>query len=246
MYSYPEIAAESLRRIAADHDPIDRAVALLSDVIATGGVIQAFATGHARTIVHELSGRAGGLVPVNLVRLSDLAAYGDTPLSTLLDPTLERDSDLGAQVLDLLGPDQRDGFVIASHSGINGAVVELGLRVKERGLPIVAITSIAHSSATASRHASGVKLADIADVVIDTGAPVGDAALAVDENTSVGALSSLTGVFIAQLLTEGIARSCIERDGSAPVYRSMNLPGNDEVNARWERQYEGRVRSIEP
>lgn len=246
MYSYPEIAAEALQHITTDLAPIDQAVVLLSDVLSRGGVIQAFATGHARTIAHELSGRAGGLVPVNLVRLTDLAASGDLPLSSLMDPTLERDPDLGAQVLDLLSPDQRDGFVIASHSGINGAVVELAIRVRERGMPIVAITSLAHSQAVRSRHASGLRLADLADVVIDTGAPVGDAALSIDEDTKVGALSSLTGVFIAQLLTEGIARTCIDRDGAAPVYRSMNLPGNDEANARWEQEYAGRVHPIEP
>src|SRR5690606_13141030 len=122
-------------------------------------------------------GRAGGLAAVNLVRLSDLAFRGDHSVEELADPTLERDPQWAAPLLEVTAPQRDDVFLIASNSGINGVVVEFARLVRDAGFPIVALTSVAHSSSVPSRHPSGLRLMDLADVVIDNGAPPGDAAL---------------------------------------------------------------------
>jgi uncharacterized phosphosugar-binding protein len=87
---------------------------------------------------------------------------------------------------------------------------------------------------------------DLADVVIDNGAPAGDAALDLGDGIRVGAVSNLAGVVIVQLLTEGIARAALAAGAEPDVYRSMNLPDGDTRNAEGLARIAGRVRPIEP
>lgn len=246
-YDYLDLAHDTLDRLAGTQlSNIDAAVDLIAEKMLTGGVLQAFGTGHSRIVVHEMSGRAGGLLPVNLVRISDLSTYGDMEPKELLDPTLERDAGLAQSVYDLLDARPHDPFLIVSNSGINGSVVEMARIVKEQGHELVVITSLAHSTEVATRARSGRKLYEYGDVVIDTGAPSGDAALELPDGTQTGAISNLAGVIIVQLLTEGICRKFIAAGQRPPVYRSMNLPDGDLSNQTFEAQYAGRIRPIEP
>ena len=245
-YDYLALARTTLDRIADTQlSKVDAAVELIAGALLDGGVLQAFGTGHSRIVVHEMSGRAGGLLPVNLVRISDLTTYGDLDPKDLLDPTLERNPGFARSVYDLIGAEPEDPFLIVSNSGINGSVVEMARLVKERGHKLVVITSLQHSSQVDTRAASG-KLFEFGDVVIDSGAPAGDAALELEDGTRTGAISNLAGVIIVQLLTEGICRSYIAAGERPPVYRSMNLPDGDTVNKAFEAQYAGRIRPIEP
>ena len=245
-YEYLALARKTLDRLAGTQlSNVDDGVDLIADSMLAGGVLQAFGTGHSRIVVHEMSGRAGGLLPVNLVRISDLTTYGDLDPKELLDPTLERNPGFAQSVYDLIGAKPEDPFLIVSNSGINGSVVEMAKLVKERGHKLVVITSLQHSSQVDTRAASG-KLYEFGDVVIDSGAPAGDAALELEDGTRTGAISNLAGVIIVQLLTEGICRRYIAAGERPPVYRSMNLPDGDTVNKAFEAQYAGRIRPIEP
>ena len=251
---YPTVAHDILDRIVAtQRDAIDRAVSVVADTIRRDGIVHAFGTGHARLVAHEMAGRAGGLAPVNLVRISDLVTRGGAD-PALLDPLAERDASLAQPLYDLHRPRAEDSFVIVSNSGINAAVVEMALLVRRHGHPIVAITSTAHSASVPSRHPSGQRLADLADfaslgdkssvVAIDTGAPRGDAAIALGDGLATGATSSLAGIAIVQLITEGVCRALLDAGVTPPLYRSMNLPDTDAGNAGLERRYR-RVHPIE-
>lgn len=246
-YAYPAIAHAAVDRLVADELPaIERAATVIAERMMAGGILHVFGTGHARIPMHEMAGRAGGLMPINLVRLSDLAFFGDRTPEDVADPLLERDPALAAPLLELA--DVRDGDVVlmASNSGINGVVVEFARLVRERKVPLIAITSVSHSSSVESRHPSGDRLMDLADIVIDNGAPAGDAALDLGDGVIVGAVSNLAGVVVVQLLTEGIARAYLAAGREPAVYRSMNLPDGDARNAAALAALAGRVRPIEP
>lgn len=245
--SFLQVAEQTIgyiRRTQAG--PVQAAGQLLADRIVGGGVIHAFGTGHARCITLELAGRAGGLACVNLMAIKDLVLRGGADPAEILDPRAERDAGLAERVLRLSDVRAGDAFVIASNSGVNGAVVEMASLVSRRGLPIVAITSVQHSLAVPSRHHSGRRLLDLSDVVIDTGAPVGDAAVRLDNGARTGGVSSFAGVLIAQLLTEAVARRLLAAGQQPPLLTSMNLPEGDSRNADLFSRYEGRVRPIEP
>lgn len=220
----------------------DHAAGLLTATVRDGGVIQAFGCGHSEALAMEIAGRAGGLVPTNRIALRDIVLYGGEPLEALADPTVERNPAIAHKLYQLAPVKPDDAFIIASSSGINGAVVEMALLVKERGHPLIAITSAEHSAAVASRHPSGRKLGDIADVTLDNGAPYGDAALPLPGGGAVGAVSSITAALLAQqLVTEVVAR-LLAAGITPPVYLSDNVPGGKEHNAELEARYAGRIR----
>jgi uncharacterized phosphosugar-binding protein len=73
-----------------------------------------------------------------------------------------------------------DTMVLFSHSGINAVILDMALESQARGMTVVGITSVPHSSAVPARHSSGKRLFEVADVVIDTGVPLQDASVPVE------------------------------------------------------------------
>lgn len=239
---YLNVALEAARRLAdTQAEAIARGGELIAAALLRGGVLQAFGTGHSRAVALELAGRAGGLVPANQLSIRDTVYYGGAPVETILDPLVERDLSLAHKVWALADIRPEDIFVIISQSGGNGSIVEMARLAKSRGHTVVGLTSMAHTTRIASRHPSELRLADVADVVIDNGSPYGDAAVAVNGET-IGPLSTFTGVLAAQLLVAEVADRMVAAGVRPPVFRSLNVPGTEEHNNQLLARYAGRVR----
>jgi uncharacterized phosphosugar-binding protein len=240
---YVEVIREAIERVGTTQGArVAQAADLMTATLQAGGVIQAFGCGHSEALAMEIAGRAGGLVPTNRIALRDIVLYGGEPASALADPLLERTPSVAHRLYDLAPVKPDDTFVIASNSGVNGAVVEMAHLVKQRGHALIAITSLAHSARVESRHDSGMKLGDLADVLLDNGAPYGDASLPLPGGGAVGAVSSITAALLAQqIVTEVVAR-LLAAGITPPVYLSDNVPGGREHNAALEARYAGRIR----
>jgi len=219
-----------------------RAAALLTETVLAGGVIQAFGCGHSEGLAMEIAGRAGGLVPTSKIALRDVVLYGGEPAEVLADPMFERRPEIAHRLYELAPVKPDDCFVIASNSGINGAVVEMALLVKQRGHKLIALTSAKHSARVDSRHPSGRKLGEIADVVLDNGAPYGDAALPIPGGGAFGAISSITAALLAQQIVAEVVTNLLAAGVTPPIYLSDNVPGGKEHNALIEARYAGRIR----
>ncbi len=227
---------------------LDAAIALMTDAIGAGGVIQAFGTGHSEAFAMEIAGRAGGLIPSTKIALRDVVLRGNRTAGESSGSELERDPNIAQELWDVSTVQPEDLFMIASNSGVNGSIVGLAQLVKTHGHPLIAVTSLEHTMKVTPKHPSGQRLSDVADVVIDNLAPYGDATLALRQaragaaEVPVGAVSSITAAFIAQLLTMGVAEQLMARGQVPPLYLSANIPGGDEHNHVLEAQYEGRLR----
>ncbi|MEU6787641.1 SIS domain-containing protein [Nonomuraea angiospora] len=237
--SYALIAGSAVDRLlTAERDAIERAGALIYASLRAGGVLQAFGTGHSRSVALELTGRAGGLVPVNQLGIRDIAYYGDASPRDILDPKIERAPGLAARVWELADIRPEDVFVIISNSGGNAAIVEMARLAVRHGHPVIAITSRAHTAAVAVEE----RLADLAQVVIDNGAPYGDATLPLPGGGSACGVSTLTGVLAAQLLVAEVVGRFLAAGEPPPVFKSANTPGGDAHNAQLLDRYGPRVR----
>ena len=240
---YLDVIRAAVDRVATTQtDLVARAADLLAATLQAGGVIQAFGCGHSEALAMEIAGRAGGLVPTSKIALRDLVLYGGDDPSVLTDPQLERTPSVAHRLYDLAPVKPDDAFVIASNSGINGAVVEMAQLVKQRGHALIAITSLTHSAAVESRHPSGRKLTDFADVVLDNGAPYGDASLPLPGGGAVGAVSSITAALLAQQLVAEVVARLLAAGITPPLYLSDNVPGGRERNTALESHYAGRIR----
>jgi uncharacterized phosphosugar-binding protein len=234
---------ELLATLAADGG-LDAAIALMTQALEDGAVIQAFGTGHSEAFAMEIAGRAGGLIPTNKIALRDLVLHGSLPPDMLTGSSLERNPDVVSQLWDISRIHSGDVFIIASNSGVNGSVVGMALIAKEKGHDVIAVTSLQHTARVRPKHPSGLRLSEVADVVIDNLAPYGDATLALTPGVAVGSVSSITSAFIAQLLTIGVAERMNGAGREPPLYLSANIPGGDEHNHALEKKYAGRIRRI--
>jgi len=236
-------ATSRLERLAADADSgaLDHAISLMTGAIDGGGVLHAFGTGHSEAFAMEIAGRAGGLIPTNRFALRDIVLHGGHRVEELTG-ALEREPWVVDDLMATVPVSDADVFLIASNSGVNGSVVGTALWAREHGHPVIAVTSLEHTARVEPKHPSGARLSEIADVVIDNLAPYGDTTLEVADAVGVGAISSMTAAFIAQLLTLGVARAFAERGETPPLYISANIPGGDEHNSVLEDRYAGRIR----
>lgn len=227
---------------AARAGELDGAMDLMVGAISAGGFVQAFGTGHSEAFAMEIAGRAGGLIPTNRIALRDIVLHGTRDASVLGGSALERDPEVVDDLFEVSPISPADVFIIASNSGVNGSIVGVALKAKELGHPVIAVTSLEHTNAVQPKHLSGKRLSEIADVVIDNRAPYGDATLELPGGIGVGAISSITAAFIAQLLTVGVVQRLAAGGATPPVYISANIPGGDEHNRALEDLYRDRFR----
>lgn len=244
-------AASSLTAAAADlvttqSEAIARAVALVMESLTDDGIVQVFGTGHSKGFAMEIAGRAGGLVPANQLAIKDVVMLGDRSPADVVTPEAERRPGFAHEVLALHRIHPADVFMIASNSGGNGVTVEMALEAQRRGHKVIAVTSLRHSERIASRHPSGKRLFEIADVVIDNCAPFGDASRDVGGGLAVTSVSTVTAAYVAQMITAGVVAEFQARGEGAPVLVSANIAGGDAHNeALWAR-YAGRINEQEP
>jgi uncharacterized phosphosugar-binding protein len=215
----------------------DAAIELMTKAIQDGGVAYAFGTGHSEAFAMEIAGRAGGLIPTKKVALRDLVLLGDLSVADMRGANLERDPDVADKLFEIAEVGPHDVVLIASNSGVNGSIVGFALAAKRNGNPVIAVTSYDHTLQVQPKHPSGQRLMDVADVAIDNLAPYGDAAITIGADVPVGAVSSITAAFIAQVLTVGVAERFLAAGEDAPLYLSANIPGGDEHNLALEERF---------
>jgi len=238
-----DTAEAIVKQLRATQIPaIEQAAQIIAERCHQDGVIHIFGAGHSRAFAMELAGRAGGVACAHAIGLEEVAhAEGqrDVPINL---PDLERDPATAHKLLSLIKLHENDVFIIVSNSGRNGAPVELALEVKRRNMPVIAVTSLNHSRATASRHPSGKRLFEIADVVIDNCCPYGDTLFDLPgTGMKACSASSIAGMFIAQALTAEVIARLVALGGVPPIFISANVDGSDEHNAAIQKRYEGRI-----
>lgn len=239
-------AAKVMQRIyQTQTDAIRQVGKLFADCLEKDGIIQAYGTGHSRAFSMELSGRAGGLVPVNMISLDDLALRAGWPLERVKAPEIERDMEAGQALLSCYHIDPHDVFIICSNSGVNVAIVEVAQRVKEQGHSLIAVTALDHSRRMESRHPSGKKLYELADIVIDNCGPFGDAILEMPGGLGkVCSISSVSGSLIGQMLTAETIGNLLARGITPPIFLSANIPGGIEQGKKLREHYGDRIARV--
>ncbi|HET8841918.1 MAG TPA: sugar isomerase domain-containing protein [Ktedonobacteraceae bacterium] len=221
---------------------IRQAAQVCARCIEDGGVIHTFGSGHSRAFAAELVHRAGGLAPINRIDFEDLALYGDWPLKRVRSLECERDLTAGAALLSYHQIEPQDVFLVASQSGVNAAIVEYALQIKQRQHQLIVLTSLKHTRETPSRHPGGQMLYELADIVIDNCTNCGDTLLALPSDEQIGSASSLLGVLVAQLLNSEIVTHLQARGKDVPAFVSDNIEGGIERNLLLQQRYEKRVR----
>lgn len=184
-------------------------------------------TGHSHMMAEEFYTRAGGLASVIPILPTEFLLHEHPLKSTVV----ERQASYAPVIFEVYGLQAGDVLLIASNSGRNGLPVELAMEAKERGLKVIAITSVQGGAGQSSRHPSGKKLCDVADVVLDNCSVEGDACCTIDDGGQrMGALSTITGAYLVQQLGMAVAAAALVDGQQPPVFLSSNIDGGDDVN----------------
>lgn len=179
-----------------------------------------FGTGHSHMLAEEPFYRAGGLKPIKPILETGLMLHEGEVKSTALE-RLEGYADI---LLDHHQVAAGDILFVISNSGVNAVPVEMALGAKKRGATVIALTSMNHTEQMDSRHQSGRKLFEVADLVLDNCGWYGDAAVKLEQYPiTVGPTSTIAGAFMINAITVQIAKNYEKNGEEPPVYVSANV-----------------------
>jgi uncharacterized phosphosugar-binding protein len=217
--------AHLLRVEVANAAVLDQVADAMLEVVRKEGLFYVAGTGHSIGTVLETFYRAGGLACVQPLYHPSLLPLHGGQESTLCEhlPGLAR------LMVSHYRPGPDDLGFIVSNSGINAVPVELAEELVKHGTPVVAFVSLVHLGRAEAR--VGRKIDHVADYILDTLVPYGDAAYPVGDGVTAAGMSSLTNVYLWNLLlTRLIDRA--QRNGVAlPIWTSSNVAGGEERNA---------------
>ncbi len=194
--------------VSAQLPVIGTAADWFAATILAGRMVHVFGSGHSRIMVEEMWPRYGsfpGFNPIVELSLSfhNLVVGANGQRQAMF---LENVTGLAERILRNYALDARDTAFVVSSSGCNLVPIEMAEGFRQRGIRVVALVSAAHAAASSSRRADGRKLMDFADLVLDTGAPVGDAMVRVEGlDTPVAPGSTVGGCLVVNAIKAEVA-----------------------------------------
>jgi uncharacterized phosphosugar-binding protein len=210
-------------------DAIYAAAEAVANALENGKDYMLFGSGHSALIAQDGVWRAGGLAPA--IFIQDIA-----------DGAAERIEGMAALTLSRYNLEAGSVMLVVSNSGINPNPIEIAMVSKAAGLTVIAITSLAHSKSVQSRHSSGKKLYEIADIVIDILGVPGDAVVDLpNSDLKSGATSTAIGSSIIQAIATQAAALLAERGIEPPVLISANVPQGDAHNEKLRARFRPRM-----
>lgn len=218
-----------------------------AQTILAGRMVHVFGSGHSRILVEEMWPRYGSFPGFNpIVELSltfhNLVVGANGQRQAMF---LENVSGLAERILRNFDISAADSALLISSSGCNVVPIEMAELFKRRGLKVVVIISKQHSEASTSRDARGKKLQDFADLVLDTGAPVGDAMVRIDNlETPVSPGSTVGGCLLVNSIKAEVADR-LTRAGQPPKVLSAGaVVGQAKATELFEAAYDEHGRRL--
>ena len=237
---YFDIALQTLQRIRDEQmDKIQEAARLVSEAIIQGHSFFAFGCTHSNLPVMEVFYRAGGFMLVNPIFPPGLSLDVRPPTMT---SQVEQMEGYGRLIFQNVPAKPGDVLILLSTSGRNAVPVEVAQEAKARGMTVIAITSLSYSQGVTPRNASGKKVYELADLVLDNYSPKGDAVL---EVPGLAQKTGSTSGVAASVMMHAIISQVVENLSTAgftpPIYLSGNLDGGADHNRRMLEQYRDRI-----
>lgn len=212
-------------------DSIEQAAQLAATAIADDGLVHLFGSGHSRIPVEEMFPRYGSfpgfhpMVELSMTFHTEVVGTNGQPQAMFI----ERVPGLAEVILSGFEFGPSDVMVVFSASGRAAVPVEIALGASQRGLPVVAVTSVSESEASPATHESGVRLFEVADVVIDIGTPPGDALVEVEGlDWPVGPGSTLANAAVVNEMKVRTAELLVSAGKMPPVLTSGSVAGEAE------------------
>jgi len=235
-----EIATEKHNEIA-----FKEAAKLVADKLAKDELIYlAGPGGHSNMTTEECLCRAG--LPVQLSPMIDCT---NLIFGTTKTRFLQRSGRYAKGLLEQYYLKEGDILIVVNAYGINYLSLDLAIEAKKLGVKVIAITSTKHCCEIAkdhpARHPSGQNLKDVVDIYLDCKMPYGDVTTPIEGvDQMLGPVSTIANVFTLNMLMIEVVEQLVEMNVSPKIWRSINLPGGDEFNKIYFRDYGNRIKYL--
>lgn len=216
---------------------IRKAAEVMADSIEAGRWVHTFGCGHATIPIEEMYPRIGGFVGFHPMVELPLTFFtritGEMGVHQFV--FLERVEGYGVEIMKGYKFDTRDTMWLFSHSGINNVNIDVALEAKKRGMKVIAYGSAAEAEGKETRHSSGKTIFQVADLVVDSCAPLGDAAVPLkNHQDKVGPVSTMAFVTTVWMTVTTVAEILADRGFKLHIHPSHNVPGDTTAKERLE------------
>lgn len=229
---------------------IRKAAEVMADSIEAGRWVHTFGCGHATIPIEEMYPRIGGFVGFHPMVELPLTFFtritGEMGVHQFL--FLERAEGYGVEIMKGYNFDKRDTMWLFSHSGINNVNIDVALESKKRGMKVIVFGSAEAAKGRESRHSSGKTLFQVADLIVDTCAPLGDSSVPLkNHQDKVGPVSTMAFVTCVWMTVTTVAEILADRGVKLFIHPSHNVAGDTTARQRVEdalAEYKRRVAGV--
>lgn len=238
---YLDKCAAILETVRSQSESIRTAAAWCAHSILNERIVHMFASGHSRIMVEEMWPRYGSFPGFNpIVELSltfhNLVVGANGQRQAMF---LENVSGLAERILRNYVLSEQDTAIVISSSGTNIVPVEMAELFQKNKIKVIAIITNQHSFASDSKRKDGKKLSDFTDLILDTGAPVGDAMIHIDGMESpVSPGSTIGGVAIINSIKAELAYILTQHGKPPKALVAGNIAGKERASAIFEAAYD--------
>jgi uncharacterized phosphosugar-binding protein len=136
-------------------------------------------------------------------------------------------------------------MIVFSASGLSAVPVEMARGARQRGLRVIAVTSVAQSMSGEPASNLGSRLLDEADLVIDLCTPHADAMVAVEGlDVPIGPGSTIAAVAIVNSIKVRTAELLVQRGVAPSVMTRASVVGADRSRQLFDEAYRQHARRI--
>jgi uncharacterized phosphosugar-binding protein len=212
-----------------------------ADSILAGRMVHLFGSGHSRIMVEEMWPRYGSFPGFNPIVELSLTYHNNVVGANGQRQAmyLENVSGLADKILRNFGLSNLDSALIISSSGCNVVPIEMAEGFQKKGIKTVALVSQLHLEKSTSKRSDGKKLTDFADIVLDTGAPAGDAMIYIDGlETPVAPGSTIGGIIIVNSIKAEVAKMLTDAGKPPKVLTAGCVVGSEKATELFEAAYD--------
>ncbi|MGK0239442.1 MAG: putative phosphosugar-binding protein [Candidatus Pelagisphaera sp.] len=245
--TYLQKSRELIETVSAQEDNIAKAADWFAKTILANRMVHVFGSGHSRMMTEEMWPRYGsfpGFNPIVELSLSfhNLVVGCNGQRQAMF---LENASGLAEQILRNFELTGQDTALVISSSGCNRVPIEMAELFQKNGIKVVALISQLHSDASTTKDTRGKKLSDFADLILDTGAPVGDAMIKIQGlDTPVSPGSTLGGCLVINSIKAEVAQRLTDAGKPPKVLTAGALIGAERAAEIFQAAYDEHGRRL--
>jgi len=236
-----------IQTIRGQKKELEKTAGLFAKTILTGRMVHVFGSGHSRVMVEEMWPRYGSFPGFNPIVELSLTYHNNVVGANGQRQAmyLENVPGFAERILRNFRLSEKDSALIVSSSGCNVVPVEMAELFQQKKIKVVALITKQHSAKSTSKRTDGKKLSDFADIVLDTGAPVGDSMIYIEGlDTPVSPGSSVGGIIIVNSIKAEVARLLTAAGQPPKVLTASSVINAERAKDLFEAAYDEHARRL--